>query len=328
MADIGCLDTMEDHVHDADDIGEGLDLLAVEGVVLESRYLTRRELRLILGQVIIGLDEEAGAPASTIIDGLTDPWRDHSDDGLDEWSWGVVLSPVATGIAHVLDLGLVEMRELVLLLVETEVHGVDDIQDLTQFVAARDLVLELGEDLPDLVLDRVGILGPEFLQIGKEFRIDEFLQVITVQRTTMVKLALGGLGTRPGVPLVLGCEDVGILCPSESGRGLFRSLQVVEVAEEEDPRGLFHVVELCRRTGIGMEDIVDILESLFKHSGVLEVHFIYPSILPRRIPLYKRVFGLLSQCGPDNHRQNPPTLRGSLAKNSSALSRNTSPGSS
>jgi len=58
----------------------------------------------------------------------------------------------------------------VLLGLRAEAQLVDVIDDFAQVVAARDLILDLPEDLADLVFDSVRRAGPllEALQVGKE----------------------------------------------------------------------------------------------------------------------------------------------------------------
>jgi len=68
---------------------------------------------------------------------------------------GVILAAVAAGVAHVLKLGFVQVRKLVLLLLRAEFEFINVIDDLAEVEAALDLVLDLAEDLADFVLDRV-----------------------------------------------------------------------------------------------------------------------------------------------------------------------------
>ena len=44
-------------------------------------------------------------------------------------------------------------------------------------------------------------------------------------------------------------------------------LEVVEIFEEQQPVGLYGVIPLGRATGLLSEDVVDVLEGLFKHGG-------------------------------------------------------------
>src|SRR5438105_395000 len=57
------------------------------------------------------------------------------DYGAFERAWGVILVAVAAGVAHVLDLGLVEVREFVLLGLRAESEFVNVVDDLAQVVA-------------------------------------------------------------------------------------------------------------------------------------------------------------------------------------------------
>ena len=92
------------------------------------------------------------------------------DDGADERARRVILAAVAPGVAHVLDLGFVEMGQLVLLGLRAEAQFVDVVDDLAQVVAALNLVFDLAEDFADLVFDgvRPGGLLLEAVQVGKE----------------------------------------------------------------------------------------------------------------------------------------------------------------
>src|SRR5437773_3774993 len=88
---------------------------------------------------------------------------------------GVILAAVAPGVAHVLDLGFVEVREFVLLGLGAEAKFVNVINDLSQVVAALDFVLNLAEDLANLVFNgvRPGSALLEAVQVGEELAVDE-----------------------------------------------------------------------------------------------------------------------------------------------------------
>ena len=151
--DVRRLDAMQDHVHDRDDVGEALLLLAVEGARLQRLEVVG--LGGLGAQVVEGLAQEAGRAAGAVVDALADLGLDHLDHGADQRARRVVLAAVAPGVAHVLDLGLVQVRELVLLGLRAEAQLVDQFDHVAQVVAALDLVLDLAEDLADLVLDGV-----------------------------------------------------------------------------------------------------------------------------------------------------------------------------
>ena len=131
----------------------------------------------------------------------------------------VVLAAVAPGVAHVLDLGFVEVRQLVLLGLRAEAQLVDVVDDLAQVVAALDLVLDLAEDLADLVFDGVRPAGLllEAVQVGEELLVDEVAEVVAGQRLVVVELAVLALGRGPAFPAVGLVEDEGVLLPLQRG---------------------------------------------------------------------------------------------------------------
>ncbi len=168
--DVRRFDAMQNHVHDRDDVGEGLLFLAVEGARLKRRQVLGRELAAWLFKIIERFAQEARRAARTVVDALADLRLDHLDDGADERARRVILAAVAAGVAHVLDLGFVEVRELVLFGLRAEAQFVDVVDDLAQVVAALNLVLDLAKDLADLVFDGVRSGGAllEAVQVGKE----------------------------------------------------------------------------------------------------------------------------------------------------------------
>ncbi len=173
-------------------------------------------------QVVERFAQEARRADRAVVDALADLGLDHLHDGADERARGVILAAVAPGVAHVLDLGFVEVRELVLLGLRAEAQFVDVVDDLAQVVAAVDLVFDLAEDLPDLVFDGVRPAGLllEAVQVGKELLIDEVAQVVAGQGLVVVELAVLALGRGPAFPAVGLVEDVGVLLPLQ--RGLHR----------------------------------------------------------------------------------------------------------
>jgi hypothetical protein len=97
-----------------------------------------------------------------------------------------------------------------------------------------DLVLDLAEDLPDLVFDRVrpARLLLEAVQVGKELLVDEVAEVVAGQGRVVVELAVLVLGRGPAFPAVRLVEDVAVLLPLD--RGLIGEvlLQSVEAFQE------------------------------------------------------------------------------------------------
>jgi hypothetical protein len=81
----------------------------------------------------------------------------------------------------------------------------------------------------------------------------------------VVDLAVLALGGGPLFPAVGLIQDERVLLPLEGGLGGLVLLQSVEVFQEQQPGGLFGVIELAGAAGILPEDVVDVLEGLFKH---------------------------------------------------------------
>jgi hypothetical protein len=93
------------------------------------------------------------------------------------------------------------------------------VDDLAHFVAAGDLVFDLPEDLPDLVIDGVRPAGLllEALEIGGELLIDEVAQVVAGQDLVVAELAVLALGRGPGFPAVGFVEDVSVFLAVQCG---------------------------------------------------------------------------------------------------------------
>ena len=70
--DVGRLDAVQDHVHDRDDVGEGLLFLPVEGALLQGAVLGGGALGVLGAEVIEGFAEEAGRADGGVADGLAE----------------------------------------------------------------------------------------------------------------------------------------------------------------------------------------------------------------------------------------------------------------
>ena len=134
-------------------------------------------------------------------------------------------------------------------------------------VAALDAVFDLAEDLANLVFDGVppGGLLLEGVQVREQLLIDEGEQVVAAQGSVVVDLPVFALRRSPAFPPVWLVEDVGVFLTVQLGFGGFVAFEGVEVFQEQQPGGLFGVVQLAGASGVFPEDVADVLEGLFKH---------------------------------------------------------------
>ncbi|QDU20659.1 hypothetical protein ETAA1_26160 [Urbifossiella limnaea] len=268
VGDVRRLDPVQDHVHDPDDVGERLLLLAVERLLLERLHVLRRQVRL-RPQVLERLAQEPRRPDRPVVDALADLRLHDPHDGADERARRVVLAAVPPGVAHVLDLGFVQVAQLVLLGLRPEPQLVDVVDDVAEVVPALDLVFDLAEDLADLVLDgvRPARLLLEVVQVREQLLVHEVPQVVAAERLVVVDLPALVLRRGPTLPAVRLVEDEGVLLALQ--RRLVRPVlfQPVEVLQEEEPRRLLGVVELGRAAGFFPKRVVDVLERLLEHGA-------------------------------------------------------------
>jgi len=268
----GRLDAMEDHVHDRDHIGEALLLLAGKGAVLEGVEVFGAEFAAggaALAHEFEGFAQEAGGAHRRVVDRLADLGVHHLHNGADQRPGRVVLTTVAAGVAHALDLFLIEHRELVLLGLGAEAQTIDHIDDFAQVVTAADLVAQFAEDLADLVFNRVRPAGAllEALQVGEQALVHEVAQVIASEGGVMIQLAAVVLRCRPAVPAVGLLEDGRIRAALQGGHGGLVVFEPVEVLEEQQPGGLLGVVELGAAASLLAQAVVDGAERLLKRAG-------------------------------------------------------------
>lgn len=221
-------------------------------------------------QVFKGLHQESCRAYCPVVNGLANLGCNHLDYGFDQGARGVVFAAVASGVAHVFDLVLVEVAHFVLFYVGAEAQLVDSIDDFPQVVAALDAVFELAENFTNFVFDGIGAfgLGFEFFEVGKKLDVDKIGKVVAGEGAVVIQFAVFIFWCRPGSPLKFRTDDVSVGFACEFRRGGFVLLQVVKVFEEEYPGGLFHVVEFAAATRVFVEDVVDVFEGLFEHGGV------------------------------------------------------------
>ena len=164
------------------------------------------------------------------------------------------------------------MRELVLLGLGAEAQFVDVVDDLAQVVAALDPVLDLAEDFPDLVLDRVRPAGLllEAVQVGKELQVDEVVQIVAGHRFVVVERPVLALGRGPAFPPIVFIENETVALAFQLGFISPVQLQPVEILQKQQPRGLFGIVQLSGAAGLFPKHVVDILKGLFEHAEDLQ----------------------------------------------------------
>ena len=222
-------------------------------------------------EVVEGLAQEARRPDGGIANGLAQFGRGHGHHRPNQRPGRVILAPVASGIAHILDLGLIQMRQLMLLGLRGKVQLVNRVNNVPQIVATLNPVLNLPKNLADLVLNRVGpgglLLKP--VQVGEQLAIDEENQIVAGQRCVVVQLSLRILGRGPGAPAVRLLENVVVGFAIQRRLGGFVLLQSVEILQKQQPGGLLGVVQLAGATGIFPQHVINVLKGLFKHKNPL-----------------------------------------------------------
>ena len=181
MRDVRRFDTVQDHVHDRDDVGEGLFLFAVESALLQ-RFQVAGGEGFVRLQVIERFAQKARRTAGAVVNRFADFGRGDLHHRADQRARRVVLAAVPARVAHVLDFGFVQVRQLVLLGLRAKAQRIDMVDDFAQVVAAGNLVFDLAENFTDFVFERVRAAGflLEALQVREERAVDEFAQVIAV----------------------------------------------------------------------------------------------------------------------------------------------------
>ena len=159
------------------------------------------------------------------------------------------------------------MGQFILFRLGLEAQFVDVVDDLPQVLAALDAVFDLAEDLANLVFDGVWPRGflLEGVQVWEQFLIDECQQVVAAQGGVVVDLAVFALGRCPAFPPVWLVEDVGVFLAVQLRFGGFVAFEGVKVFQEQQPGRLFGVVQFAGAAGVFPENVVDVLEGLFKH---------------------------------------------------------------
>jgi len=107
--DVRRFDPVQDHVHDADDVGEGLLLLAVEGALLQGAVLCGGAFWVLLLEVVESFAEEACRADCSVVDAFAKLRGGDLHDGADKGTRGVILAAITPSVSHILNLGFVEV---------------------------------------------------------------------------------------------------------------------------------------------------------------------------------------------------------------------------
>ena len=162
------------------------------------------------------------------------------------------------------------MRHLVLILRRLEFEFSHFLHHIAQIVAARNLILDFGENHTHLKFDGVGIVKClESLQIGKQAIVDKFDKVVARKRLGYVVFAIVAEGHGPHIPAKFVADDARVVFAHEHRAHFARLLQIVEIFQEKHPGRLLHIVEGGRAALIVAQRVVDSLKYVFKsHNGL------------------------------------------------------------
>ena len=170
VEDLGDVEVVEEHVGDAEHVGELLLLDAVDGGAVFLAVLRRLDLRFELLEP--ARDEAAGA-AGEVGHRLADLRGDHLRHEIGDGAGRVELACGARAL-KLLEDRLVDFAEGVALLVVGEVEVVDHVHDLAEEDAVLHVVVGVGEGgLHDGLADGRGGGDGQFLQRGEEGVVDE-----------------------------------------------------------------------------------------------------------------------------------------------------------
>ena len=269
MQNVRCVHAVQNHVHDTDDVGKTLFLLSVEGFLLQS-FPVGNALDFLL-HVGVGFAKEPGTSASRVEHGLANFRVDDADDGADKRTRRVVFAAVTACVAHPADFVFVQVAHLVLVFAALETQRVGIPQDFTKVVAARYFVAEFTEDFANLVLQRLRRGGGflKLFEVREQLVVHEVREVVAGERLGVVRFAILGLRGGPGVPTEHLFDNPFVGFALEFGFFFALGFEVVQVLEEQDPRGLLHVIQFVAASTLFPEDVVDIVKSLLKHKGLI-----------------------------------------------------------
>ena len=138
------VEAVQEQVHLAEQIRQRLGFAAEERAFLQEAAVG--DGFDLLGQVVVGFDEEAAGAAGGVEHGFAQARIGDGDHEADDGARGVELAGIAGGIAHLAEHGFVEGAEGVQLVAGGEVDAVELVDDVAQQVAADHPVLHAAED--------------------------------------------------------------------------------------------------------------------------------------------------------------------------------------
>src|SRR6185437_2851849 len=94
--DVWRLDTVQDHVHNADHVGEALFFLAEECLLLKRSEILGRQAAALMGEILERLAQEASRAAGAVINALANFRLYYLDHGADQRTRRVVLAAIST----------------------------------------------------------------------------------------------------------------------------------------------------------------------------------------------------------------------------------------
>ena len=248
---LGRVDVVEQHIGDAEHIGELLFLDAIDrlGVFL---FVLRR-VHLLVERFQPARDEAAGA-AGKVGHLLSDLWTDDFCHEIGEGTRGVELAG-RTGRLHLFEDRLVDLAKSMALLIVAKVELVDDIDDLTQQDTILHIlvgILKSGSDNGVAHGGGGGDLKP--FERGEERVVDKLQQAVGSQR-----LSIPAVFCPIAPPAMLWnerCEPVFIKLPVV--------FFFVVYFQKQHPCNLFDTLGIAIDAGIIAHDVSDALYEIIK----------------------------------------------------------------
>ena len=247
---------MQNAVHLRRHVGERLHLAAGEGAVLQNAVRLGIVPRLI-AHVGVALADEAGRAAGAVVKLLADFRVEQANHHANQGTRRVVLSAVASGIAHLAEPRLVGDAHLVAVGLRLELERLHEVDDLAQQIAVREAAVQLLEDRADAVLDRIRPLGVffQFAQTGKERMLHELDEFVALERNVEIERAVRLHRIRPRRPpqLLRQRRLVGNARHSRFETAfLFAG---VEITQKQQPARLLHIIERPRTAAARLPEL-------------------------------------------------------------------------